>query len=114
MSGRVIGIFGPTASGKTAVAELVADRLRGAGGSADSMQAYSGVPVITAQPARPTGLVAIWPLSHEGSVGEYAELAHAEIDGLLAQGRAPVVAGGTGLYFRAALADLDIPPSPPP
>jgi len=78
------------------------------------MQAYRGVPIITAQPERPTALVAIWPLSHEGSVGEYAELAHAEIDRLLAEGRVPVVAGGTGLYFRAALADLDIPPSPPP
>ena len=81
--------------------------------SADSMQAYRGVPIITAQPERPTALVAIWPLSHEGSVGEYAELAHAEIDGLLGEGRVPVVAGGTGLYFRAALADLEIPPSPP-
>lgn len=78
------------------------------------MQAYRGVPIITAQPERPTALVAIWPLSHEGSVGEYAELAHAEIDRLLAEGRVPIVAGGTGLYFRAALADLEIPPSPPP
>jgi len=78
------------------------------------MQAYRGVPIITAQPERPTALVAIWPLSHEGSVGEYAELAHAEIDRLLAEGRVAVVAGGTGLYFRAALADLGIPPSPPP
>ena len=78
------------------------------------MQAYRGVPIITAQPERPTALVAIWPLSHEGSVGEYAELAHAEIDRLLGEGRVPVVAGGTGLYFRAALADLEIPPSPPP
>ena len=78
------------------------------------MQAYRGVPIITAQPARPTALVAVWPLSHEGSVGEYAELAHAEIDRVLAEGRVPVVAGGTGLYFRAALADLEIPPSPPP
>jgi tRNA dimethylallyltransferase len=78
------------------------------------MQAYRGVPIITAQPGRPTALVAVWPLSHEGSVGEYAELAHAEIDRVLAEGRVPVVAGGTGLYFRAALADLEIPPSPPP
>jgi tRNA dimethylallyltransferase len=96
------------------VAELLADRLSGAVVSADSMQAYRGVPIITAQPKRPTALVAIWPLSHDGSVGEYAELAHGEIDRLLAAGRVPVVAGGTGLYFRAALADLDIPPSPPP
>ncbi|HEU5213106.1 MAG TPA: tRNA (adenosine(37)-N6)-dimethylallyltransferase MiaA [Gaiellaceae bacterium] len=107
-------MFGPTASGKTAVAEQVARSLGGAVVSADSMQAYRGVPIITAQPERPTALVAIWPLSHEGSIGEYAELAHVEIDRLLAEGRVPVVAGGTGLYFRAALAELDIPPSAPP
>jgi len=114
MSGRVIAIFGPTASGKTAVAELLADRCGGEVVSADSMQAYRGVPIITAQPERETALVAIWPLSHEGSVGEFAGLAHAKIDRLLAEDRVPVVAGGTGLYFRAALADLGIPPSPPP
>ena len=50
----------------------MADRLGGRVVSADSMQAYRGVPIITAQPERPTALVAIWPLSHEGSVGEYA------------------------------------------
>jgi tRNA dimethylallyltransferase len=110
----VVAIFGPTASGKTAVAEAVADRLDGAVVSADSMQAYDGLPILTAQPERPTRLVGIWPLSHEGSVAEYAELAHAEIDELLAVGRIPVVCGGTGLYLRAALVDLALPPAPSP
>lgn len=110
----VVAIFGPTASGKTAVAEAVADRLNGAVVSADSMQAYDGLPILTAQPDRPTRLVRMWPLSHEGSVAEYAELAHAEIDGLLAEGRTPVVSGGTGLYLRAALVDLALPPAPSP
>ncbi|MFL5980827.1 MAG: tRNA (adenosine(37)-N6)-dimethylallyltransferase [Gaiellaceae bacterium] len=109
----VLALFGPTASGKTAVAEAVADRLGGEVVSADSMQAYRGLPILTAQPDRPTRLVAIWPLSHEGSVAEYAVLAHAEIDGLIDCGRLPVVAGGTGLYLRAALADLNVPPAPP-
>jgi tRNA dimethylallyltransferase len=108
----VIAIFGPTASGKTAVAEAVADRLSGEVVSADSMQAYRGLPILTAQPARPTRLVGIWPLSHEGSVAEYAEAAHAAIDELVAEERTPVVAGGTGLYLRAALADLALPPAP--
>jgi tRNA dimethylallyltransferase len=108
----VVAIFGPTASGKTAVAEAVADRLGGDVVSADSMQAYRGLPILTAQPERPTRLVGIWPLSHEGSVAEYTRLAHAEIDGLLTSGRTPVVAGGTGLYLRAALAELDLPPAP--
>jgi tRNA dimethylallyltransferase len=113
-SPRVLAIFGPTASGKTAVAEAVADRLGGEVVSADSMQAYRGLPVLTAQPERPTRLVGIWPLSHEGSVAEYADLAHAAIDELLAAGETPVVAGGTGLYLRAALVDLALPPAPPP
>jgi tRNA dimethylallyltransferase len=108
----VVAIFGPTASGKTAVAELVADRLGGEVVSVDSMQAYSGLPILTAQPLRPTRLVGIWPLSHEGSVGEFAALAHDTIDELLAAERAPVLAGGTGLYFRAALVDLGLPPAP--
>ena len=108
----VVAIFGPTASGKTAVAERVADRLGGEVVSADSMQAYEGLPILTAQPERQTRLVGIWPLSHAGSVAEYAEAAHETIDELLAAGRTPVVAGGTGLYLRSALADLDVPPAP--
>lgn len=110
----VVALFGPTASGKTAVAEAVAERLDGAVVSADSMQAYRGLPILTAQPDKPTRLVAIWPLSHEGSVAEYARRAHAEIDALLDAGTTPVVAGGTGLYLRAALVDLALPPAPPP
>jgi tRNA dimethylallyltransferase len=107
-----VAIFGPTASGKTAVAEAVADRVGGEVVSADSMQAYRGLPILTAQPERPTRLVGIWPLSHEGSVAEYAQLAHHELDALLAAGATPVVAGGTGLYLRAALVDLELPPAP--
>ena len=110
----VLAIFGPTASGKTAVAEQVAERLGGEVVSADSMQAYRGLPILTAQPERPTRLVGIWPLSHAGSVAEYAEVAHAAIDELVASGRTPVVTGGTGLYLRAALAELDVPPAPGP
>jgi tRNA dimethylallyltransferase len=110
----VVAIFGPTASGKTAVAEVVAAALGGEVVSADSMQVYAGIPVLTNQPERPTRLAAIWPLAHEGSVGEYQRLAHAAIDELLASRRTPVVAGGTGLYMRAALAELELPPAPEP
>jgi tRNA dimethylallyltransferase len=113
-SGFVLAIFGPTASGKSAVAEAVADRTPAEIVSADAMQAYRGLPIITNQPERPTRLVGIWPLDHEGSVAEYAELAHAAVDEILAAGRLPIVAGGTGLYLRAALAELDVPPAPPP
>jgi tRNA dimethylallyltransferase len=92
------------------VAEGIADRLGGEVVSADAMQAYRGLPILTAQPERRTRLVAIWPLSHEGTVAEYQQLAHAAIDELVGAGRLPVVAGGTALYLHAALFDMDIPP----
>ena len=114
LSGMVIAIFGPTASGKTAVAEALAAAIPAEVVSADSMQVYDGLPILTNQPQRPTALVAIWPLDHEGSVAEYQRLAHEAIDGALARGSTPVVVGGTGLYLRAALAELDLPPAPPP
>ncbi|MGH3023822.1 MAG: tRNA (adenosine(37)-N6)-dimethylallyltransferase MiaA [Gaiellaceae bacterium] len=114
MSGFVLAIFGPTASGKTAVAEALAERLPGEVVSADAMQAYRGLPILTNQPGRPTRLVGIWPLDHEGSLGEYQRLAHEAIDDILATGRTPVVAGGTGLYLRAALGELELPPAPAP
>jgi tRNA dimethylallyltransferase len=56
--------------------------------------------------------VAIWSLDREASVGAYAPLAHAAIDEILAAGRTPIVVGGTGLYLRAALAELELPPPP--
>ena len=110
----VIGIFGPTASGKSAVAEAVAERIPAELVSADAMQVYRGLPILTNQSAYVTHLVGIWPLDQDASVGEYAPLAHAAIDEILAAGRTPVVVGGTGLYLRAALAELDLPPAPGP
>ena len=112
--GLVLALFGPTASGKSAVAEALTERVAAEIVSADAMQAYRGLPILTNQPERPTRLVGIWPLDREGSVGEYQRLAHAAVDEILAAGRTPVVAGGTGLYLRAALAELDLPPAPPP
>jgi tRNA dimethylallyltransferase len=112
LSGMVIAIFGPTASGKTAVAQAIADAVPSEVVSADSMQVYQGLPILTNQPDRPTALVGIWPLDHEGSVAEYQRLAHEAVDGALSQGRTPIVVGGTGLYLRAALADLELPPAP--
>ena len=107
---EVIAIFGPTASGKSAVAEAVADALGTEVVSADAMQVYRGLPILTNQPSRPTRLVAIRSLAEEMTVGTYASLAHATIDELVATTGSVVVAGGTGLYLRAALGDLDVPP----
>ena len=114
MPGIVLAIFGPTASGKTAVAEQIARRISATAVSADSMQVYRGLPLLTAQPQTPTRLVGIWGLETEASVGAYATLAHAAVDATLANGRTPIVAGGTGLYFRAALTELGLPPASTP
>ena len=110
----VYAVFGPTASGKSAVAEALADRLRTEVVSCDALQVYRGLPILTNQPSRPTRLVAIRGLDEEMSVGAYASLAHDEIDTLVAETGSAVVAGGTGLYLRAALADLAVPPAPAP
>jgi tRNA dimethylallyltransferase len=108
----LIGIFGPTASGKSSVAAELAGRTPAELVSADALQVYRGLPILTNQPSEPTRMVGIWPLDKDASVGEYAPLAHTAIDEILAGGRTPVVVGGTGLYLRAALAELSLPPAP--
>jgi tRNA dimethylallyltransferase len=121
---RVLAVFGPTAVGKTALALALADRLRAAGHrpvavSADALQVYRGLETLTGvPPARDRArlehrLVSLVPVDARFSVGEFARLAHAEIDALLADGSTPLVVGGTGLYLRAALAQLDLRPRAP-
>ena len=107
-----IGLFGPTASGKSDVAAAVTELISAEVVSADAMQVYDGLPILTNRSPHPERLVGIWPLSHVASVGEYAPLAHAAVDEILETGRTPLVVGGTGLYFRAALAELELPPAP--
>jgi tRNA dimethylallyltransferase len=111
---RVIGIFGPTASGKSDVAAALGEMIPAEVVSADAMQVYDGLPILTNRSPNPERLVGIWPLSHLASVGEYAPLSHAAIDEILAARKTPLVVGGTGLYFRAALAELELPPAPAP
>ncbi len=106
----VLAVFGPTATGKTAVAEAIAEQIPADLVSADSMQVYRGLPILTAQPLQPTALVGIWGLDHQASVVEYQALAHRAVDEALAGGRTPVVVGGTGLYLRAAISDMTPPP----
>jgi tRNA dimethylallyltransferase len=127
---QIIALFGPTGVGKTSIAVALAEQLRarsveddsGAGPvavSADALQVYTGLETLTgvASPAEQRRLehrlVSFLPLDATFSAGQYAELAHAEIDGLLAAGRRPLVVGGTGLYLRAALTELDLRPPPP-
>ncbi len=121
----VLALFGPTGVGKTAVAVAVAERLRARGEDpvaigADAMQVYAGLEILTgaASPAERERLehrlVGVLAVDDPCSAGRYATMAHAEIDAALAAGRTPLVLGGTGLYLRAALADLELrPPADP-
>jgi tRNA dimethylallyltransferase len=102
----VLALFGPTASGKTAVAGLLRDELGADVISADSAALYEGLPILTAAPPYPARLVGVVPLQEDVSVGAYQRLAHEAIDAA----DVPLVAGGTGLYLRAALSGLTIPP----
>ena len=87
--------------------------------SADALQVYQGIETLTGvateteQKELDHRLVSFLPIDASFSVGQYAELAHAEIDDALAEGRRPIVVGGTGLYLRAALCELDLRPPPP-
>jgi tRNA dimethylallyltransferase len=119
----VIALFGPTGIGKTAVAVALARELRSRGErpvavSADAMQIYRGIETLTgvASPGEQRELehrlISFLPIDTSFSAGQYAELAHAEIDDALAEGRTPIVVGGTGLYLRAALCELDLKPPP--
>jgi tRNA dimethylallyltransferase len=122
---RVLALFGPTAVGKTGVAICVAERLRERGEdpvavSCDAIQVYRGLETLSgaASPAERDRLehrlLGFVEPSEEFSAGRYAALAEAEIDSLLGRGRRPIVVGGTGLYLRAALAELDLRPPVPP
>ena len=111
---QVVAIFGPTASGKSAVARRLADAIHTEVVSADALQVYRGLRILTNQPKEPTRLVRIRDLADSMSVGEYASLAHAAVDDVIRLHAAAVVAGGTGLYLRAALADLEVPPEVDP
>lgn len=115
---QVIALFGPTGVGKTAVALSLARVLRARGEDpvavgADALQVYAGLETLTGVATADERaelehrLVGVVPLGETFSAGEYAKLAHDEIDRLLEAGRRPIVVGGTGLYLRAALGELD-------
>lgn len=121
---NVIAIFGPTGVGKTGVAIALAGLLREQGEdpvaiNCDALQVYEGLEVLTGaataaeQKQLEHRLLGFVPITSDFSIGDYMPLAHQEIDAALAAGRRPIVVGGTGLYLRAALAELSLEKVPP-
>jgi tRNA dimethylallyltransferase len=116
---KVIAIFGPTGVGKTGVAIALAQLLRDRGEdpvaiNCDALQVYEGLEALTGaatveeQSLLEHRLLSFVPITADFSIRDYMPLAHAEIDGALVAGRRPIVVGGTGLYLRAALAELSL------
>lgn len=112
---RVLAIFGPTGVGKTGVAVELAQHLRDPVAiNCDALQLYEGLDVLAGaataaeREVLPHELLGIVPVTADFSIHEYMPLAHETIDKALEAGRTPIVVGGTGLYLRAALADLSL------
>jgi tRNA dimethylallyltransferase len=121
---NVIALFGPTGVGKTGVTIELAELLRERGEdplaiNCDALQVYEGLETLTGaataeeQQRLEHRLLSFVPISSDFSIGDYMPLAHAEIDAALEAGRRPIVVGGTGLYLRAALAELSLQKVPP-
>ena len=119
MAERVIAVVGPTAAGKTDLSLRLCLALGGEVVNADSMQLYAGMDIGTAKlsPAHRRGvphhLLDIWDVRQSASVATYQRLARETIAGIHARGRVAVLAGGSGLYLRAALDNLEFPGTDP-
>jgi tRNA dimethylallyltransferase len=119
MGTHVIAVVGATATGKSGLAVQLARALGGEIVNADSMQLYQGMDIGTAKEPEsawqgvPHHLLGIWPVTQAANVADYAKLARAAIDEIIARGRVPILAGGSGLYVRAALDDLVFPGTDP-
>jgi tRNA dimethylallyltransferase len=115
----VIAVVGPTATGKTALAVALAQRCGGEVVNADSMQLYRGMDIGTAKPTLaerggvPHHLLDVWHVREPASVAEYRRRARAEIDRLRAAGTVAFLVGGSGLYVRAVLDELEFPETDP-
>ena len=119
MPESVIAVVGPTAAGKSGLGIELARAVGGEIVNADSMQLYAGMDIGTAKltPEQrggvPHHLLDIWDISKEANVAEYQRLARAAMDGIQARGKVPILVGGSGLYIRAALDNLNFPGTDP-
>ncbi|MCX5203776.1 tRNA (adenosine(37)-N6)-dimethylallyltransferase MiaA [Streptomyces sp. NBC_00237] len=116
---RVIAVVGPTAAGKSDLGVALAQHLGGEVVNADSMQLYRGMDIGTAKLTPderggvPHHLLDIWDVTVTANVAEYQRLARKEIDRLLAEGRTPVLVGGSGLYVKGAIDVMEFPGTDP-
>lgn len=115
MKAKVIAVVGPTASGKTKLAIELAHKLNGEVISADSRLVYKGFDIASAKPTIeeregiPHHLIDIVEPEFNYSAGNYVEDAKRAIEDILSRNKTPIVAGGTGLYFRVLLEHYDLP-----
>jgi len=115
----VIAVVGPTAAGKSDLGIALAREFGGEVVNADSMQLYRGMDIGTAKLSEaeregvPHHLLDIWGITERAAVAEYQRLARAQVDALLANGRVPVLVGGSGLYVDAVLGGFDFPGTDP-
>ena len=113
----VVAVVGPTATGKSDLGLALAERLGGEVVNADAMQLYRGMDIGTAKlsPDERHGIphhqLDVLDVREEASVAAYQRHSRTDIDGIRARGRVAVLVGGSGLYVRAALDRLEIPPT---
>ncbi len=116
---RLIALVGPTATGKSALAVELAQRLGAEVVNADSMQLYRGMDIGTAKPTTaerggvPHHLLDLWDVTERANVADYQRTARTAIDDVLARGRVPLLVGGSGLYVRAVVDELEFPGTDP-
>ena len=115
----IVAVVGPTAAGKSDLGVALARRLGGEVVNADSMQLYRGMDIGTAKlaPDERRGvrhhLLDVWDVTQPATVAAYQVLCRQVLDDLLRRGVTPVLVGGSGLYLRAALDDLQFPGTDP-
>jgi tRNA dimethylallyltransferase len=115
----VIAVVGPTAAGKSELSLALARTLGGEVVNADSMQLYAGMDIGTAKltESERAGiahhLLDIWPVTQAASVSDYQQLARHAIDDIRGRGKTPILVGGSGLYVRAAIDNLEFPGTDP-
>ena len=116
---RPIAVFGPTASGKSALGLALAQELDGEVVNVDSMQLYRGMDIGTAKltPAEREGIphhqLDVWDVTETASVARYQRDAIADVKGIMARGKTPILVGGSMLYAQALVDDWQFPPTDP-